>query len=80
MNGLDEVLHRLAAANELTTYVVAFVGLLTFLGLVMTTIAIYLAYVDRRAIMRMLEEARLSAERQNYYLFNKLGPVDLPPP
>ena len=71
MDQVVEVLQRVAATNELMAYGIVLVGVLTFLGLVMT-------YANHRATTQMFEEMRRSSERQNYYLFKKLGPVELP--
>jgi len=71
MHQLIDVLQRIVAANELMTYGIILLGVLTFLGLLMT-------YAHHRTTLQVLEEMRRSSERQNYYLFRKLGPVELP--
>jgi ABC-type enterochelin transport system permease subunit len=71
MEQLPGILQRLEATNELMAYAVAFVGVLTFLGIVITGLTLYRSTVEHRKIMRDIEGV-------GHYLFKKMGPVELP--
>jgi hypothetical protein len=71
MDQLPAILQRLVAINELTVYALIFLGLLTFLGLVVTVIGLYRTSVQHRETLQVLD-------RMGYYLFKKLGPAELP--
>jgi hypothetical protein len=89
MEQLPGILQRLAATNELMVYAMIALGVLTFLGLVMSILGIYRANVQHREALEVMKEIRAGADthhrealevmnRLGYYLFKKLGPVELP--
>jgi hypothetical protein len=89
MEQLPSILQRLAAINELMVYALLTLGVLTFLGLVITVIGMYRATVHHHETVQIIKEMRASAEQQHretvetmnrlgYYLFLKLVPVQLP--
>jgi len=75
MTDLHDVLQRVAASNELMFYGILFLAFLTFLAIAITAVSFY---AHHRTTTQVLAEMKRSTERSNYYLFKKLGPVDLP--
>ena len=76
---MDELPRILAVSNWLLT----FVAMLTFLGVVVSAWALYLARGTKQSVERVarsVERVEESAERLGYYLFGKLGPLELPKP
>jgi hypothetical protein len=78
MDQLPAILQRLISTNELMAYAVMFVGFLTFLGLVISVLGLYRASVQHREAIEVLKEIRGASDRLGYYLFRKLGPIELP--
>ncbi len=82
MDQLPSILQRIASTNELMAYAVILLGVLTFLSLLVTVLGVYRATVQHREVMREIRsgsQAQLEAmNRLGYYLFRKLGPVELP--
>ena len=85
---MDEIaasFQRLVAVNELLTYAVVGIWITVFLSLIITAIGFYHARIEQRRAkeahrrtMEIMQEMRRTADRSNYYLFRKLGPVELP--
>jgi hypothetical protein len=78
MEQLPSILQRLASINELMVYALVGVAVLTFLSVVVTVVGIYRASVQHREAMEVMQEIRAASDRLGYYLFRKLGPVELP--
>jgi hypothetical protein len=82
MDQLPAVLQRLAAINELMTYALIGLGVLTFVGVLSAVLGVYRATVNHRQTVELINaNHRETVELMNrlgYYLFKKLGPVELP--
>lgn len=78
MEPLPAILQRLAVTSELLTYAVISLGFLSFLSLVIAVVGLYRADVRHREALEIMKEIRGASDRLGYYLFRKLGPVELP--
>ena len=78
MEQLPAILKMLAATNALLVYAVIALGVLTFVSLVVTVLGVYGTSVQHREALEVLKEIRTASDRLGYYLFKKLGPVELP--
>jgi len=78
MDQLPSILQRLASTNELMVYALLCLGVLTFLGLLMTTVGVYRANQHHREALEVLREILGASDRLGYYLFKKLGPIEIP--
>ena len=78
MEQLPSILQRLAFTSELLVYALICLGVLTFLGLLITAVGVYRAGQQHREALEVLKEIRSASDRLGYYLFKKLGPVELP--
>jgi hypothetical protein len=88
---MDQVHTQLLYAQQLSTYALLFIALLTFLGVCATSWALYVTrgmgrameetrrYVaeSQRETAQILAEIRAGNERMSHYLFVKLGPAEL---
>jgi len=75
---LPGILQRLASTNELMAYAVIALGFLSFLSVVVSVVGLYRADMRHREALEILKEIRGASDRLGYYLFRKLGPVELP--
>ena len=96
MEQMASILQRIVAVNELMAYGIISLGVLTFLGLVISVLGVYRATVHHHEALQVMKEIQTSADlhhrealeimreirsasdRLGYYLFRKLGPVELP--
>ncbi len=75
---LPDILERIATTNELLAYAVIALGVLTFLSVVVVVFGVYRASLEHREATEVMKEIRAASDRLGYYLFRKLGPVELP--
>jgi hypothetical protein len=78
MEQLPGILQRIASTNELMAYAVIALGFLSFLGVVVSVAGLYRADARHREALEIMKEIRSASDRLGYYLFRKLGPVELP--
>jgi len=78
MEQIPGILQRLAATNELLGYALILLGFLSFMGVVVTVVGLYRAEARHREAVEVMKEIRGTSDRLGYYLFKKLGPVELP--
>lgn len=69
---MEEVLLRIAGAQEVMAWGLVLIATLNLMGLVLTVTCIYFV----RESQRMLREMREDSKRMSFYLFPKLGPAD----
>jgi len=74
---MDELHQHLLFQHDLGLYILGFVIVLTFLGMLLTFGAMYLIWGSRREMREEIQKSRESSERISYYLFGKLGPLDM---
>ena len=83
---MNEILVEIARSQQLTVWAVGFTAMLTFIGVVVSAVVLYVTRdVWReqhhsadilREVVQISREIHERSERTNYYLFSKLGPLD----
>lgn len=75
---LPGVLQRIASTHELMAYAVIALSFLSFLSVVIAVVGLYRADARHREALEIMKEIRSASDRVGYFLFRKLGPVELP--
>ena len=70
---LNEALVEIARIQQVMNYGLIFIAFLDFLGLLMATWAFYITRDIHRRTDQLLEESK----QVSFYLFGKLGPLDM---
>lgn len=70
---MNEILAEISRTNQLIGWALMAIALMDFLGLIAVSWAIYLTRNTNRMVEQSLEEGR----KISFYLYGKLGPLDL---
>lgn len=79
-------MEEIARIQEVMFYGVVFIGVLTFVGVLVSAWVVYLSRGTRETVrqvsenvreaVQILREVDARSERMGFYLFSKLGPAD----
>jgi hypothetical protein len=80
---MNETLREILLTQQAMTWAWVVIATEGFLSIVVSAWALYVSRGTQASVERVrqsVERGEQSFERMGFYLFRKLGPIDLPPP